>query len=192
MGYEKQQSMYLGFWRLNARKPAPLLGDGQNCASEVSKSGMGDLAFAACRTRSSPCDMRTRHSVRYMLGSTAFPSVPCLRSTVSAPGRPGLFDGFSATIRGSDFCSPFIIGYGSSPSRCGPCLLLPGPGRRSPGSRAKSVHACQGLGPRGTKQTLAIARLSVLPSARTRASAPRNSILSRLNGWPTRTPANAS
>ena len=24
---------------LNARKPAPLLGDGQNCASEVSKSG---------------------------------------------------------------------------------------------------------------------------------------------------------
>lgn len=31
--------MYLGFWRLGARKPAPLLGVGEKCASKVSKSG---------------------------------------------------------------------------------------------------------------------------------------------------------
>ncbi|HRF84735.1 MAG TPA: hypothetical protein PLO34_09970, partial [Pseudoxanthomonas sp.] len=36
---ENQQTMYLGFWRLGARKPAPLLGVGENCAPEVSKSG---------------------------------------------------------------------------------------------------------------------------------------------------------
>jgi len=31
--------MYLGLWRLYARKPAPLLGGSQNCASEVSNLG---------------------------------------------------------------------------------------------------------------------------------------------------------
>ena len=32
--------MYLGFWRLAPRKPAPLQGVGEKCASEVSKSGL--------------------------------------------------------------------------------------------------------------------------------------------------------
>ncbi|MFY9329845.1 MAG: EAL domain-containing protein [Georgfuchsia sp.] len=32
--------MYLGFWRLDARKPALLLGVSEKCASEVSKSGL--------------------------------------------------------------------------------------------------------------------------------------------------------
>jgi hypothetical protein len=31
----------LGFWRLNARKPVPLLGTIENCTSKVSKSGFG-------------------------------------------------------------------------------------------------------------------------------------------------------
>jgi hypothetical protein len=31
-----------------------------------------------------------------------------------------LFAGFTATMAGSDFSCPCIIGYGSSPSRCGP------------------------------------------------------------------------
>jgi hypothetical protein len=38
-GYKNQQSMYLGFWRLNARKPASLLGVSEKCAAKVSKSG---------------------------------------------------------------------------------------------------------------------------------------------------------
>jgi hypothetical protein len=32
--------MYLGLWRLDARKPAPLLAGSEKCASEVSKSGL--------------------------------------------------------------------------------------------------------------------------------------------------------
>jgi hypothetical protein len=40
---ENQQSMYLGFWRLGARKPAPLLGVSEICASKVSNSGLGNL-----------------------------------------------------------------------------------------------------------------------------------------------------
>ena len=59
-----------------------------------------------------------------MRGWPAFPLVPALRSTRSATGAPALFAGFFATMAESDFSGPFIIGYGSSPSRCGPALRL--------------------------------------------------------------------
>ncbi|EEA02867.1 hypothetical protein BH160DRAFT_1875 [Burkholderia sp. H160] len=49
-----------------------------------------------------------------------FPLVPALRSTHSAAGSPALFAGFVANMAESDFSRPFIIGYGSSPSRRGP------------------------------------------------------------------------
>ncbi len=39
--------MYLGFWRLDARKPAPLLGVSEICASKVSNSGLMNELFAA-------------------------------------------------------------------------------------------------------------------------------------------------
>jgi len=48
-----------------------------------------------------------------------------------------------------------------------------------------------GLRPRGTGDALALTRTSVLPSAVTKASASRL-IISRLNGWPMRSPADAS
>src|SRR5262245_14108347 len=54
---------------------------------------------------------------------SAFPLVPGLGSTDSATGCPALFVGFPATTPQSDFSCPFIIGYGSSPSRCGPLRL---------------------------------------------------------------------
>jgi hypothetical protein len=44
---------------------------------------------------------------------------------------------------------------------------------RSPGSRTKSLRACQGLRPREVRQALALARVAVLPSASMTASAPR-------------------
>lgn len=44
--------------------------------------------------------------------------------------------------------------------------------RRSPGSRVKSVRACQGLRPRRVAWTLAIARPVARPSANSTASAP--------------------
>jgi hypothetical protein len=55
-----------------------------------------------------------------MRASPEFPSVPSLRSTDSAPSRLGLFTGFNATMKESDFSCSCIIGYGSSPSQCGP------------------------------------------------------------------------
>jgi hypothetical protein len=63
---------------------------------------------------------------------------------------------------------------------------------RSPGSRSRSVRTCQGLGPRRTVRGLALAPSSVLPSAVGNASASGITELSRLNGWPARSPADAS
>jgi len=63
---------------------------------------------------------------------------------------------------------------------------------RAPGCRAKSFRACQVLRPRQVARTLAIAHADVLPSATQTASAPGTSFLSRLHGWPARTPADAS
>src|ERR1700724_238172 len=62
----------------------------------------------------------------------------------------------------------------------------------SPGSRARSVRTCQGLRPRRTVRRLAITPPSVLPSASLKASASRGLLLSRLNGWPMRSPTDAS
>ena len=63
---------------------------------------------------------------------------------------------------------------------------------RPPGSRARSVRACQVLRPRRVTQALAMTLLSMLPSATQIASAPGITLLSRLDGWPARPPADAS
>src|SRR5438874_5819283 len=87
---------------------------------------------ANCRMRSSACDTLIRLCARHVLCWPAFPLVPALRSTgsaalapvdASAVGCSALFAGFSATMARSDFSCPCIIGYGSSPSRCGPPYL---------------------------------------------------------------------
>ena len=78
------------------------------------------LSLAACRMRSSACDTLTRLCARHVLCWPAFPLVPALGSTGSAADRSALFVGFTATMAESDFPCPCVIGYGSSPSRCGP------------------------------------------------------------------------
>src|SRR5208337_715274 len=78
------------------------------------------LCLAACRMRSSAWDTPARSCARSVLCWPAFPLVPALRSTGSAAVGTALFAGFIATISGSDFSCPCIIGYGSSPSRRGP------------------------------------------------------------------------
>src|SRR5271166_1950047 len=88
------------------------------------------LCLAACRMRSSAWDTPARSCARSVLCWPAFPLVPALRSTNSAAVGTALFVGFSrrmppafvriATISGSDFSCPCIIGFGSSPSRRGP------------------------------------------------------------------------
>ena len=58
------------------------------------------LCLAACRTRSSACDTRSRPCVRCMLCWLAFPAAPALGSADSAAGCPALFVGFTATYGG--------------------------------------------------------------------------------------------
>ncbi len=106
------------------------------------------LCLAACRTRSSACDTRSRPCVRCVLCWLAFPLAPALGSTDSAAGRPDLFVGFPATIAGSDFSRSCIIGYGllTFPMRTTAARVLSlWSTVRSPGSRTKSVCTCQGL-----------------------------------------------
>jgi hypothetical protein len=56
----------------------------------------------------------------------------------------------------------------------------------------RSFRTCQGLRPRGVETDTRIAHPYVLPSASLTASAPWIGFLSRLNGWPARSPADAS
>src|ERR1700730_18657651 len=54
------------------------------------------------------------------LAMPAFPLVSALGSPSSPAGRSALFAGFASTMTESDCACPCIIGYASSPSRCGP------------------------------------------------------------------------
>jgi len=150
------------------------------------------FCLAACRTRSSACDTLTRSCARRVLCWSAFPLVPVLGSTGSATDRSALFVGFPATTTESDFSGPCITGYDFSSSRCGPAVSIRRPNPRSPGSRAKSISTCQGLRPRRVGRALALTRPSMLPSVKATTSAPEIFKLSRLNGWPMRSPVNAS
>jgi len=96
----------------------------------VNRSFLSSLA--AVRTRSSPGDTLARLGVRRVLVCPVFSSAPSLRSTGSGSGRPLPFADFPATMKGSDFSSPYIIGFGSSPSRYGPVLIDPGRRRDLP------------------------------------------------------------
>src|SRR5258708_28335327 len=58
--------------------------------------------------------------VRSVLCSSAFLAIPPLPSIDSATSKPVLFADFIGTTSESDFSSSYIIGFGSSPSRCGP------------------------------------------------------------------------
>jgi hypothetical protein len=88
------------------------------------------LSLATFRMRSSACDTLTRLCARHVLCWSAFPLVSALGSTGSAAAGPiadcsragcaTLFAGFTATMAKSDSSWPYTIGYGSSPSRCGP------------------------------------------------------------------------
>ena len=149
------------------------------------------FSLAVCRTRSRPWDAPCRLGVRGVPSCSAFSLAPALGSTGSSAGRPASFARFPATMAEFDPSSPCIIGFGSSPSRCGPLSLHARPRSRSPGFRSRSLRTCQGLRPRRTGHALALARIPVLPSAVTTASASQL-ILSRLDGWPIRTPADAS
>jgi hypothetical protein len=56
------------------------------------------------------------------IGDTSLTLAAPLSGILPAGSIPA---GFIATMPGSDFSGPFIIGYGSSPSRCGPVTAMP-------------------------------------------------------------------
>src|SRR5262245_48361990 len=89
-----------------------------------------------------PVTRFVRFCARPVLCWLAFPSAPALRSTGSAATVVALFVGFPATMAESDFSRPYIIGYGSSPSRCGPAALPTRPSRDLPvPAQGASAHA---------------------------------------------------
>src|SRR6266849_6975373 len=152
------------------------------CRSVVNFSSV--LCLATCRMRSSPCDTVARFCARPVLCWLAFPSAPALGSTVSAADRSALFTGFTATTAGSDFSRSCIIGYGSSPSRCGPwgqrahrSNVRPPRFRRVPFVRDVFFDHGRASVPR-------IAGPHMLPSTLLTGSASAVLWLSRLNGTP--------
>jgi hypothetical protein len=77
------------------------------------------ITAKVCRIRFSACDTLARLWVRHVLCWPAFPLVSALLPRIRS-GLLHLVAGFTATMAKSDFPRPCIIGYGSSPSRCGP------------------------------------------------------------------------
>jgi hypothetical protein len=106
----------------------------RTCSFPAYGSHLGYPRRPARRMQASACVTRTRYCARCVLCWPAFPSASALRSTGSAAVGPtadrsaadssALFVGFIATMAERDFSCPCIIGYGSSPSRCGPSLSL--------------------------------------------------------------------
>ena len=91
----------------------------------ISRPIDGAIAERYLRNRAIPHTLqRLGHafpdSVRRVLCWPVFPLVPAFRSTASAAGFPALFGSFVATMAEFDFSCPYITGFGSSPSRCGP------------------------------------------------------------------------
>jgi len=88
------------------------------------RDGLANCSFfsvlARSRTLSSPGYTLTRPCVRRVLFLVVFPSAPSLRCTESASDPSELFLGFTANVERSDSSGSCTIGYGSSPSRCGP------------------------------------------------------------------------
>src|SRR5262249_40430708 len=91
---------------------------------------------------------------------------------------------FPATMARSDFSGPCIIGYGSSPSRCGPATAAPfRSDRRSPRFRCDPFARDVALDP-GRASASRIAVPHMLPSSEWKLSAPAMSDLSWLNPTP--------
>ena len=129
-----------------------------------------------------------------MAGRTAFPLIARLSSTTSAARFPlPLFGSFLGTMQASDFPPAFmtdvrLLAFSvrpSPPSGEGTCGIS-----RFPRKEFPHVHRVfDGAGPVDSSR---IALSSVLPSASLNSVGVLDIYISPLNGWPVRTPVNAS
>ena len=159
------------------------------CRSEVNFSFFRCLATR--RMRSSACDTLSRSCARRVLCCAAFPLASALRSTGSAAGCPALFVGFPATMAESDFPRPCIIGYGSSPSRCGPAAARPARRGISRFPHKELPHMPGSSTTPGRPGARDDAPVRVAFRLRNSVGT-RDMNLSWLNGWPMRSPTDAS
>ena len=136
--------------------------------------------------RPSACDTRVRFCVRHMLCRSAFPLVPALGSTNSAADCSALFAGFTATMTGSDVPRSCIIGYGSSPSRCGPWGQRAQRSNAGPPRYRRDPSLRDGVFDHGGASVPRIAAPNMLPSTLLTVSASAGYCLSRLNSPPHR------
>ena len=92
--------------------------------------------------RACACDTASRLCVRAVVCWPAFSLVPPLGSTCSSAAHAASFAGLTATMGGSDFSGPFIVGFGLRPSRRGPRKTPQGQPRDIPvPEQEASVHA---------------------------------------------------
>jgi hypothetical protein len=105
-----------------------------------------------------------------------------------------LFVGFIATMAECDFSRPFITGYGSSPSRHGPARRRGRPAIHEISRFPKYRELTHMPGSTTTPDRRALAKpcLPYFAFRSVNGVGIRNKYLSRLNGWPMRTPADAS
>src|SRR2546421_8110 len=151
------------------------------------------FSLATRRIRSSACDTSTvtvssstpvRLCARDVLCWSAFPLVTALGSTCSAADCSALFAGFTATMAMSDFPRSCIIGYGSSPSRCGPsCRTARWPNVGSPSFRYDLCERDLAFDPGGTTVPRKAAQ-PILRSTVETVSAPSEKDISWLNPRP--------
>ena len=114
------------------------------------------------------------------------PQVPALCSPHSAAGCPTLIAGLFARMAESDFSGPFIIGFGSSPSRCRSARYCGWSDTRSPGPYKERAHMPGSATTPGRLGTCneAPRRVAFRPLD---SLGTRNRFLSRLIGCPMRT-----
>ena len=136
--------------------------------------------------RSGACITLVRLGVRDVLCRFAFPLVPALRSTNSATDRSVLFAGFTATMTGSDVPRSCIIGFGSSPSRCGPWGQCAQRSNAGPPRFRRDPFLRDGVFDHGRASAPRITGPHMLPSTLLTGSASANFCLSRLNNPPHR------
>ena len=132
------------------------------------------------------CGTLIRLGVRDVLCRSAFPLAPALRSTNSATDCSALFTGFIATMTGPDVPRSCIIGFGSSPSRCGPWGQCAQRSNAGPPRFRRDPFLRDGVFDHGRASAPRITGPHMLPSTLLTVSASAILWLSRLNNLPHR------